>query len=234
MSRRDFYINLLLNLLASILFAVIVLALGKLNVIDAVFLGCGFVAGIILAYIVRGAFRTSTPGELETGITEIYAAPNEGVELMFSGAEHSIDFWGVSANRTGRSVASRDAMLRVGRNGGQIRFLLLNPDSPHLARRAADEGEDPEPWRTEIRGTVTRLKAHAHQHGYSLEVRYFDAYPVWRMVTIDRDRMTLNWFLPGRPGHHSPTIMLSGKPDLGVFKAFKREFEERWNEADPA
>ena len=236
MSGRQMTMAVVLNLFASAVFALILLGLGELDAARAAFLAVGLIIGTVVASILFAAPAVGDPtaADLEVGIQTTNASPNEQVESMLDGANHAIDFWGVSANRTGRSVDAQKAMQRVGNNGGQIRFLLLDPDSPHLARRAADEKEDAESWRTEIRSTVTRLRSHAQNHGYEISIRYFDAYPIWRLVSIDRRSTTLNWFLPGKPGHHSPYITLSSESPVGLFVAFRREFEEAWQNARTA
>ena len=166
------------------------------------------------------------------GITAAHEGPNEGVEAMFDSARTSIDFWGVSANRTARSPLATAALKRVGSHGGSVRFMLLEPRCSSVVRRAAEEGEDPAAWSGEIRGTVTRLKRLAERESIDIQVRYSSEYPIWRMVILDRDRILLNWFLPRRPGHHSPMTVI-GATDEGLFWPLQRSFEEAWNRAKP-
>jgi hypothetical protein len=167
------------------------------------------------------------------GIAMAREGPNEEVEAMFDSARTSIDFWGVSANRTARSPLATAAMKRVGSHGGSVRFLLLVPQCSSVARRAAEEGEDPAAWSGEIRGTVTRLERLAERESIDIQVRYTTEYPIWRMVILDRDRILLNWFLPRRPGHHSPMAVITATED-GLFWPLQRSFEETWNRAEPA
>jgi len=124
-------------------------------------------------------------------------------------------------------------MLRVAANGGTVRYLLMNPSGQALARRAVDEGERVEALANEIESTVTRLKSFADNNSVAIQVRYFDTYPIWRYVCLDRSRATVNWFLPRKPGHHSPFMLLTNTAN-GLFFPIQKSFEEAWANAKEA
>lgn len=230
MSHADIRTNLIVGILASIIASALIALTGKVGIAVSVAVLATLIA-VLLAYLLRRVSATATPETAPPiaplGITHVDAGPNEQVESMLDSASTSIDFWGVSANRTARSPSAQEAMKRVGRNGGTVRFLLLAPHSPHLERRASDENEDAASWKAEIGSTVTRLSALAERSNIDLEIRYFDAYPVWRIVTLNGTDMRINWFLRDKPGHHSPEMRLR-ETDGGLFRPLQREFNEAW------
>lgn len=216
--------DVLINLAASSLFALIFFLAGLVGVTSAVIIALS-ASLLISVYLI---FRSSeTKMRKWVGIEAVSPGPNDDVEQMLSDARHSIDFLGVTANRTARSPVCREAILKVAENSGRIRFLLLNPSSVHLDRRAQDEGDDAESWRTEIEGSVRRLEMIKNE-GANISVRFYDAYPLFRMVNLDNTTMHMNWFLDGRPGHNCPELTLR-VDRVGLAAAVSRHFEELWS-----
>jgi hypothetical protein len=199
---------------------------------------CIALAIVLLATIIIAYIRIKRkPSVLESlkfaGISEVNPGPNEEVEGMFNSATYSIDFWGVSANRTARSHSAQEAMRKVADNKGKIRFLLLNPESAYLEQRALDENEAPSSWRNDITSTLRRLKKLKTESDLPIDVRLYDAYPIWRVVIIDNKSLNVHWFLPKKPGHHSPELILLTTRD-GLDIPIKRSFEETWrNSVEP-
>lgn len=222
--------TLLIGVLGSLLASGLLYFVAAAGVAWSIAAGFGLLS-IPLSYL---ALRRKNNNSLPlVGITQAKAGPNEQVEESLSTATTSIEFWGVSANRTARSPSAQQAMLRVAANGGSVRFLLMDPNGISLARRASDEGEQADSWAREIESTVTRLKSFGEHNGIALQVRYFDTYPVWRYICLDGNRIILNWFLPRKPGHHSPELLISSRTD-GLLWPLRKAFDEAWNSGKDA
>lgn len=219
-----------LGVLASFLASAPLLLFGTVGVAWSATAGLS----VLCLALSRVALRRTRHATLPVlGLSEAHAGPNELVEAALDSATTDIDFWGVSATRTARSPSAREAMLRVAANGGTVRYLLMNPSGQALARRAVDEGERVEALANEIESTVTRLKSFADNNSVAIQVRYFDTYPIWRYVCLDRSRATVNWFLPRKPGHHSPFMLLTNTAN-GLFFPIQKSFEEAWANAKEA
>jgi hypothetical protein len=193
----------------------------------AITIGIGGLAIVEAFFLWRSRYRKSAT---TIGLVNVNIGSNTPIESICEGANHSFYFWGISGKRTASNPRCREAMIRIGRNGGEIRFLLLSPKSSKLVQRAGDEQEGSEAWINDITATRTRLQQLAERETINIQVRYFDRYPVWRMNIIDRRTIYLNWFLPGKQGPESPELKLSVVDD-GICWPFLREFDDCWEEA---
>lgn len=218
------------GVLGSLLASLLLILFSAVGVAWSLTVGFATLSVFLTVIVLR---RRISEGIPQLGLVEAHNGPNDDVEHALDSASTSIDFWGVSANRTAKSVSAQQAMLRVADNGGAVRFLLMDPGGTMLARRASDEGDEVEAWSSEIQSTVARLKKFAAHHSIAIQIRYFDSYPVWRYVCLDNTLATINWFLPKKPGHHSPFILLKNTPD-GLYWPIRRSFDEAWTSAREA
>jgi hypothetical protein len=125
------------------------------------------------------------------------------------------------------------AIVALARKGGDVRFLLMDPNSPNLGRRADDEGCSKEIWVQDIKATITRLKDISQKHGASIKIRFFSEYPLWRMLLVDRRLVYLNYFLDRHRFTDSPQITLKNS-DMGLLNVFQKMFDELWESASDA
>lgn len=179
--------------------------------------------------------RQSSVSGAAIGLMRVNTGHNTAAEDLVSTAVQSFEFWGISGKRTVSNPRVQQAMIRIARNGGAVRFLLLSPVSPNMRLRAADERESADAWINDIRATHSRLQQLAEREQIKIDVRFFDQYPVWRMYILDRRSIYLNWFLPGKQGPESPELLLESVTD-GLSSPLLREFDESWKEAkdDPS
>lgn len=174
----------------------------------------------------------SAPTPSLAGIREVPHAETLNLRNLATSCTSSFYFLGVSGNRTANDNALLESLVALARSGGDVRFLLFAPSSSHFERRARDEGATPEIWATDIKATVTRINAFALQHNTKFKIRYYDAYPIWRMVVIDRSTIRLNYFLDKRRFTASPTLELAITTD-GIQQAYMKYFDELWQAARP-
>lgn len=183
------------------------------------------------------AKRTPQPQSAEilpsSGIQELPLLPSENILELASSCTSSFYFLGVSGNRTANNNELLNKLAKLARSGGEVRFLLFDPESSQFELRASDEGVIPELWEKDIAATVLRLKSAAKSHRATFHIRYYEAYPIWRMIVLDRQIIRLNYFLDKFRLTDSPKLKLTHCPN-GLQGAFLKQFDEMWQSAREA
>jgi transcriptional regulator with XRE-family HTH domain len=124
-------------------------------------------------------------------------------------------------------LALRDSLLRphLDRDGDDpptVRVLLLDPDSPALARRAAEIGESPESLAGGIHLAEARLRELAilgHVEAYR-----YRTLPVWRIIRLD-GTLYVSAFDADWEGHESATYKVLATPAGPLYRGFRRLFD---------
>jgi hypothetical protein len=122
-------------------------------------------------------------------------------------------------------VALNDALLRgslTRPEGPRARVLLLHPDSPALAARAAEIGESPESLAGGVRLAEARLRDMAK--GRQLAAYRYRILPTWRVIRLDAT-MYVSAFDAGWEGHESAVYKVMATPSGPLFRGFRRMFE---------
>jgi transcriptional regulator with XRE-family HTH domain len=122
-------------------------------------------------------------------------------------------------------VALNDALLRgslTRPQGPQVRVLLLHPDAPALAARAAEIGESAESLAGGIRLAEARLREIAP--GRDLAVFRYRILPTWRIIRCDAT-MYVSAFDAGWEGHESALYKVMETSHGPLFRGFRRMVE---------
>jgi len=122
-------------------------------------------------------------------------------------------------------VALNDALLRgslTRPQGPRVRILLLHPDAPALAARAAEIGESAESLAGGIRLAEARLREIAP--GRDLSVYRYRILPTWRVIRCDAT-MYVSAFDAGWEGHESALYKVMATPHGPLFRGFVRMVE---------
>ena len=148
-------------------------------------------------------------GEQAKGIEK--AKPSDRLSLadVIQGAREEVVFFGVSAKRTVTEDGFRRSLELPENRNLRLRFLLLDPSSSAFEQRARDEGEPADTWRADIRTTIARLAACKAGRNMDIRVRFSSEYPIWRGMMVDRDRIFVSVFLPGRRGTEADQYAMS-------------------------
>ena len=109
-------------------------------------------------------------------------------------------------------------------------MLLLDPDCPAVAARAAETGESPQAFAAGIRLALGRLADLAGCPGLRLRTAVYDTLPVWRMLGFDQV-LYLSAFTPAAEGHRSGMYKLAAAGDGVLHAGFCRELRVRVVEA---
>lgn len=105
-----------------------------------------------------------------------------------------------------------------------VRVLLLDPDSPATAVRAAEIGESPESLASGIRLTEARLRELTET--CDMQVYLYGGLPTWRIVRLDT-ALYLSAFDAGWEGHDSAVYKIMATPSGPLFRGFSRMFNAK-------
>ncbi|MFI1017906.1 helix-turn-helix domain-containing protein [Streptomyces sp. NPDC020965] len=123
-------------------------------------------------------------------------------------------------------IGLNDSMLRdcltCTEGALSVRVLLLDPDAPSLALRAAEIGESAESLASGVRLTEGRLRELAGI--CDIRVYRYGTLPTWRVIRID-STMFVGAFDAEWEGHESATYKVMETPHGPLFRGFGRMIE---------
>jgi transcriptional regulator with XRE-family HTH domain len=123
-------------------------------------------------------------------------------------------------------IGLNDSILRahLGRPDGRlrVRVLLLDPEGPALAQRAAEIGESAESLAGGVRLAEARLRELSDL--CDIEVYRYGMLPTWRVIRTD-STMFVGAFDAGWEGHESATYKVMETPHGPLYRGFRRMFE---------
>lgn len=139
-------------------------------------------------------------------------------------------FWGISAKTIIHSDDFRNVIIQKARGNTRFRFLILDPDSDCVALRAAEEGDTATGWKREIEANIDRLLQMRDQLGLNIDIRLFDAWPVFRLIFVNDHTLYFGWYPHASQGIHSPLVVtanMNSRPSL--YDPIRRLFNDFWN-----
>jgi transcriptional regulator with XRE-family HTH domain len=172
----------------------------------------------------RGAFA----GNAE--IAEVFASQAEAEDDLRATAAtaRELDLLAVRAlGLIGLNDSLLRGLLNLRTDPVRVRVLLLDPDTPAAANRAAEIGESMETFTTGIRLSISRLAELSHHARIDLQVAVYSDLPTWRIIRLD-DTLFLSAFGSWSEGHRSGMYKFTAA-DNGVLHAgFLRYFDGLW------
>ena len=169
---------------------------------------------------VQGGSTTITKTEPPLRVTLGEALLNARTELVF---------FGISAKRSVTDDAFKRAIEHLEDHQLRIRFLLLDPSSEAFVQRVRDEGESSDAWNADQQVATSRLGSYKRRLNLNIELRYFDSYPIWRAIIIDREEVFVSVFLPGKRGTEVSQYRLSRVNEelaYGIINAYHTAWHE--------
>jgi transcriptional regulator with XRE-family HTH domain len=116
----------------------------------------------------------------------------------------------------------RESFTRSGSEPLRLRVLLLHPESPALALRAAEIGESAESLAGGVRLAEARLRELSEQ--CELGVWWYWSLPTWRAIRLD-STLFVSAFDVGWEGHESATYKVVQTPHGPLHRGFRRMFD---------
>lgn len=123
----------------------------------------------------------------------------------------------------------RASLTRPDGERPQLRVLLLHPEAPALAHRAAEIGESAESLAGGVRLAEARLRELAD--ACELSVYRYRILPTWRIIRLDTT-MFVSAFDVGWEGHESATYKVMATPHGPLYRGFRRMFDALIGEAE--
>lgn len=131
-------------------------------------------------------------------------------------------------------VALNDSVLRgpltARETAVNVRVLLLDPDAPAAAIRAAEIGESAESFAAGIRLSLARLAEFRDHPQVTMQTAVYTSLPTWRMLAFD-GTLYLSAFGASSEGHRSGMYKLTAAGDGVLHAGFLRQFEDMWRHA---
>jgi hypothetical protein len=114
---------------------------------------------------------------------------------------------------------------------GQTRVILIDPNSTQAAGRAAALSQNTGEYRRAIGVSTKRLRDLRHQQ-HSIEGRYYDGLPNWKMIITSRTAW-VQYYIPGQHVAETPVWRFdSTEEGSGLFNLFAMEFERIWRRCE--
>ncbi|MFL4491582.1 helix-turn-helix domain-containing protein [Streptomyces sp. VTCC 41912] len=104
----------------------------------------------------------------------------------------------------------------------RVRVLLLHPEAPSLAVRAAEIGESAESLASGVRLSEARLRELSSSG--DVRVYRYRMLPTWRIIRLD-STLFVSAFDAGWEGHESATYKVMETPHGPLYRGFRRMFE---------
>jgi transcriptional regulator with XRE-family HTH domain len=131
-------------------------------------------------------------------------------------------------------VALNDSLLygplSLRTEAARMRVLLLDPEAPSTAIRAAEIGESRESFAAGIQLSLTRLAEFAGHPFIRLEIAVYAELPTWRMLRFD-DTLYLSAFGASSEGHRSGMYKLTAATNGVLHAGFLRQYDDAWQRA---
>jgi transcriptional regulator with XRE-family HTH domain len=123
----------------------------------------------------------------------------------------------------------RGSMTRQEGTAPRVRVLLLHPDSPAVALRAAEIGESAESLAGGVRLAEARLRELVA--ACDLSAYRYRILPTWRIIRLDTT-MYVSAFDAGWEGHESATYKVMETPHGPLYRGFRRMFDALLGDAE--
>ncbi|MFJ8746838.1 XRE family transcriptional regulator [Embleya sp. NPDC127516] len=116
----------------------------------------------------------------------------------------------------------RSSLTRADGKRLRLRVLLLDPECPALADRAAEIGESAESMANGVRLTAARLRDLTDV--CDVEIRWYRSLPTWRLIRVGKV-VYVSAFDSGWEGHESALYKVMETPYGPLYRGFRRMFD---------
>ena len=227
---KDTYRSFGLGVISSLTAAGASLLFASINLVTSILIGIAvFSCSLGFIWGQKSSKKIHYP-EGEAGLIAINSTDSTkiGITEVVSQLRHSFSFWGISAKRTISSLPFRTLLNEIQRNNIKVKFLLFDPNSANLERKATDEGDSPEAWKRDISATIARIKELIIKYPNNIELHIYSEFPIWRIMFVDESLAIAHYFPSGKQGPESPQLIID-KRENSLFEPLYKEFNEIWS-----
>lgn len=150
-------------------------------------------------------------------------------QQLFGGAT-TIHIAGISLNMLCQQYSDRE-IEQLLESGTTIRCLFLDPEGEEIARREAEEDQEPGALSglTALNIKVLqRAREKARGSAGSLQIRTYDETARFNIVLVDSALCVVQPYLPRARGLESPTFVARKSESAGLFDTFAGVFDGIW------
>lgn len=167
------------------------------------------------------------PEELGAIYPHRWSVPREVWTRFFASAEQEIGILAYSALFLAEDAAILHILADKGRAGITIRIALGDPESPHVAERAEEEGSG-DAMPTEIRNALTLYRP--LRKISNIEIRLHRTV-LYNSIYQADNQLLVNQHIYGFPAAHSPILSLRKTDSSDMLNGYLDSFERVWVEA---
>jgi transcriptional regulator with XRE-family HTH domain len=174
--------------------------------------------------------RTSqheTAAEIEASYAHRWAVPRNVWQWLFNQAEEEIGILVYSGLFLAEDVGLLRILAEKARAGVSVRILLGDPDSPHVAKRGADEGVA-EAMAAKIRNSIVLYRPLHDVDG--VEIRLHETILYASLYRADDD-LLVNPHVYGVTASHAPVLHVRHVEDGDMASVYVESFERAWHSA---
>jgi transcriptional regulator with XRE-family HTH domain len=190
--------------------------------------------GLDETYLWPGALKdeqvtAASVSEIITIYPHRYAVPRDLMGRLFSEADEEIGILVYSGLFLAEDYGIHQILTDRARAGVRVRFLLGDPDSPHVAQRGTDEGID-DAMAAKIRNVIVNYKRLRAVD--NVEFRLHSTVLYNSIYRID-DQLLINTHVYGVPASNAPFWHLRKVAGGEIVNTYLESFERVWEGAKP-
>lgn len=176
----------------------------------------------------RQQVADASESEILTCYPHRWAVPRDTWGRMFETAKQEIGVLVYSGLFLAEDTGVLRTFAKKARAGVNVRILLGNPESPHVADRGADEGID-DAMSAKIRNVMT-----LYERGIGdvpgIEIRLHDTV-LYNSIYRADDQLLVNTHVYGFAASHAPVLHLKRIPGGDLASTYFESFERVWSES---
>jgi hypothetical protein len=164
------------------------------------------------------------------GITDFAPTFAEGpsIATIVQSVTTEFAFWGISSKSLLNSDEFREIVIRKAKGDCVFKFLILDPNSPNVEKKAIEEGDTATGWKNEIEANIMRLKQLRDEHHLNIQVRLYYQFPVLRVIFVNSNLMYFGWYPLGLQGIRSPLLIVRNEQDT-LYQPIRLSFNNLWD-----
>ncbi|MCX6680093.1 MAG: hypothetical protein NTX42_07000 [Methanothrix sp.] len=152
---------------------------------------------------------------------------------VLSEANSDFMLMAIAARKWIDTGALMDKKMRdFGTRRGNLKFLLLNPNSDECKRLSISQGLNEDHVSDLIIKTLKGLAEKSHNKYLNIEIRLYDFMPIFRIVIIDEKTIYLGFYRAGTTGGDSFQLILKPVAEQSLYKPIKEYFITVWDSKD--
>lgn len=158
-----------------------------------------------------------------------WAVPREAWSTLFGAAEQNIGILVYSGLFLADDTGMHALLARKASDGVSVRFLLGDPDSPHVDTRGQDEGIN-EAMTAKIRNVIVLYRALQQTEGVQFRLH---STVLYNSIYRADDELLVNPHVYGAPAAQAPVLHLRRVVGGGMVTTYLDSFERVWSQARP-